>query len=842
MIKLNQMFHNRSRFILRRLLSLLLVGSWFLAGAQPGTAAEQKTIDVTMPAGKDKVAVDFYIPIGKAATGFRENWVDWGTYQPPNGPPQKMNYVRYLIEKVDILANLLDYWWSSGRPSTDASSWVIDPSQKGLTPGPPGADHTHFKLWVYGGTGTHLILTYQLVDSRYENPPVLVSPGSTPVSQSGTGQVGDGIRILSATYGGNCGVAEGNVTDHIARQCNGKYRCHYTVDHKVIGDPAYGCEKTYVVRYQCGNNPQVFEKFLAGEAGWGDKSVFLECWGDPNLSPSPATIRTPGSGITAQPVATLTPTSGITVPPVPTPTPDGGTIVQPAATLTPATGITVLPVITPTPDTIIQPAVTLTPAIGIKVKPSATPSPPRRYVAAIRYRPKEDFYTPCTRIQFSYKYNTPLRPGDRIIKEDWYINGKLKRTRRPGLTGKERGFPVRFEYFDPPNCPPPGIYVVELRIYSTPTLFTRAKQIIKIGQPKPITPTPHSATPTPIVIIVADPAPTPNYRMPITITFTSQPLIPSGHWYVNGVFIRTGDNLTYTFKKTVRYEVELRRMARGPVLARKIITGTQGPTLWGTWVNKFQTRNSPADLSNLEICMIYWIGGSGKWSGCMTFSGGRIGAVDGYDLCTGEQEDLYNTGWLVYSPKGSGELKYKVFASKDKATKGYVKYSGKLELHRRIPIPSSINFIDCKIRAATVQWKNEDESICRARIWKTLPSSKYSKNIVVKGGVEDLGCTDLEKKDTLLWGKQTKGWGATNAKTDGNEVTLKMIYSIVRVEGNAKDYCIWSGGRSVLCGGNGRPSIEGRTLPAGKYTVLPGILDNEKVAKVRIYLRRAPGQ
>lgn len=86
-----------------------------------------------------------------------------------------------------------------------------------------------------------------------------------------------GIRVVSATYGGNCGVAKGNATAHIAEQCNGKTKCQYTVDHKIIGDPAYGCAKTYTVRYRCGNNTKVFEQSLSEEAGWGDKSVVLKC-------------------------------------------------------------------------------------------------------------------------------------------------------------------------------------------------------------------------------------------------------------------------------------------------------------------------------------------------------------------------------------------------------------------------------------------------------------------------------------------------------------------------------------------------------------------------------------
>jgi hypothetical protein len=85
------------------------------------------------------------------------------------------------------------------------------------------------------------------------------------------------IFVQSATYGGNCGVDPGNVTAHIAKACNGKSECTYTVDHKVIGDPAYGCQKTYVVTYRCGTDEQTYEQRLSAEAGWGDKAVVLRC-------------------------------------------------------------------------------------------------------------------------------------------------------------------------------------------------------------------------------------------------------------------------------------------------------------------------------------------------------------------------------------------------------------------------------------------------------------------------------------------------------------------------------------------------------------------------------------
>ncbi len=84
------------------------------------------------------------------------------------------------------------------------------------------------------------------------------------------------INVISATYGGNCGVRRGNATSHIARHCNGRLTCQYTVNYRVIGDPAYGCEKDYIVKYRCGRSG-IRTATLLPEAGWGNKSVTLRC-------------------------------------------------------------------------------------------------------------------------------------------------------------------------------------------------------------------------------------------------------------------------------------------------------------------------------------------------------------------------------------------------------------------------------------------------------------------------------------------------------------------------------------------------------------------------------------
>jgi len=107
-------------------------------------------------------------------------------------------------------------------------------------------------------------------------PEIGKTSGITSDGSSSSGS----IRVVSATYGGNCnGVTKGNVTAHIADKSNGKSIYRYTVDHRVIGDPAPGCAKSYIVQYRCGNNPKVYEIILPEEAGWGDKVIVLDCEG-----------------------------------------------------------------------------------------------------------------------------------------------------------------------------------------------------------------------------------------------------------------------------------------------------------------------------------------------------------------------------------------------------------------------------------------------------------------------------------------------------------------------------------------------------------------------------------
>jgi hypothetical protein len=79
------------------------------------------------------------------------------------------------------------------------------------------------------------------------------------------------IKILEATYGGNCqGVTKGNVTQFVASACDSKDLCNYRVYYKSLGgDPAEGCEKNFAVSYTCGRNTKPDVCTLQPEAGKG---------------------------------------------------------------------------------------------------------------------------------------------------------------------------------------------------------------------------------------------------------------------------------------------------------------------------------------------------------------------------------------------------------------------------------------------------------------------------------------------------------------------------------------------------------------------------------------------
>ncbi len=128
-------------------------------------------------------------------------------------------------------------------------------------------------LWVKK-SGLRRVLAYSILAS-----PVLIAALLVLGASNVKPPVENGVRVLSATYGGSCGVPFGNVTNLLRKSCDGKTDCNYAVKVDVLGDPAPGCGKNFAIEYECAPHKTRFSKSIGAEAGFG-KKVDLSCNSD----------------------------------------------------------------------------------------------------------------------------------------------------------------------------------------------------------------------------------------------------------------------------------------------------------------------------------------------------------------------------------------------------------------------------------------------------------------------------------------------------------------------------------------------------------------------------------
>jgi len=80
------------------------------------------------------------------------------------------------------------------------------------------------------------------------------------------------LMIDSATYGGNCKVPIGNVTDKVGSSANWKDSASIPISNGTFGDPAPGCAKSFDVAYKCGG--KAFSRNLMPAEG---QTTILDC-------------------------------------------------------------------------------------------------------------------------------------------------------------------------------------------------------------------------------------------------------------------------------------------------------------------------------------------------------------------------------------------------------------------------------------------------------------------------------------------------------------------------------------------------------------------------------------
>jgi hypothetical protein len=59
------------------------------------------------------------------------------------------------------------------------------------------------------------------------------------------------IRIVSGTYGQNCGAPHGNVSRDVARHCDGRTTCEYAPRVTRKERPAPACRSDFVAEWRC---------------------------------------------------------------------------------------------------------------------------------------------------------------------------------------------------------------------------------------------------------------------------------------------------------------------------------------------------------------------------------------------------------------------------------------------------------------------------------------------------------------------------------------------------------------------------------------------------------------
>jgi hypothetical protein len=86
------------------------------------------------------------------------------------------------------------------------------------------------------------------------------------------------IKVVSGTYGRNCNAKAGNATMLVAKACDGKGSCDFTIDTTALEDPAPSCSKDFSAEWKCGEGNAVYSAALSSLTGKNDK-LRLSCAG-----------------------------------------------------------------------------------------------------------------------------------------------------------------------------------------------------------------------------------------------------------------------------------------------------------------------------------------------------------------------------------------------------------------------------------------------------------------------------------------------------------------------------------------------------------------------------------
>jgi hypothetical protein len=84
------------------------------------------------------------------------------------------------------------------------------------------------------------------------------------------------IRLVQATWGGNCRQTEGNETNRLSQACNGRAQCVFTVAARGEGEAADACARDYQMVWTCGGDPRM-HAYTLPPVGGQSREVTLVC-------------------------------------------------------------------------------------------------------------------------------------------------------------------------------------------------------------------------------------------------------------------------------------------------------------------------------------------------------------------------------------------------------------------------------------------------------------------------------------------------------------------------------------------------------------------------------------
>ena len=309
-------------------------------------------------------------------------------------------------------------------------------------------------------------------------------------------------------------------------------------------------------------------------------------------------------------------------------------------------------------------------------------------------------------------------------------------------------------------------------------------------------------------------SPTSPYRVPVTISFTTKPLV-DGYWYINGNYINDGDRLQYTFNRRGSYTIEFRQFRDKGVIGRK--------ELYIKPKIKKRTRDNYDSFDNKKDKYITLWGEQTEGKSPLEPS-----EIHGNEIHLNRPAKIID--WdLKESITGIVSVDY----HKAKNRTFWIYKKGEYRYPREPILYGGGDYPDIRGR------------VLATGTYRVIPHAGYRVKIKLQK-IKYQSSKNNKKKDTMkneeivLWGEQKKGTGPlSNAEVDGNSVTLTEPMQIVKMEkyGDGKSYCIFEKSKpysAIKCGDN-EHSLRGYILQPGEYTltVQPGSWKTT----VRLYLK-----